>query len=56
MRSIPPLPVGTKKGNAKIADANGVGVGWIYSATDGTIKCNTTDGEKDEADKPYNQY
>ncbi len=56
MRSIPPLPVGTKKGNVTIADANGVGVGWIYSGTDGTIKSNTTDAEKDEAGKQYNQY
>jgi prepilin-type N-terminal cleavage/methylation domain-containing protein len=56
MRSIPPLPVGTRKGNSLIADANGVGVGWIYNATDGAIKSNTADDEKDEADKPYNQY
>ncbi|MCL5282147.1 MAG: prepilin-type N-terminal cleavage/methylation domain-containing protein [Planctomycetes bacterium] len=56
MRSIPPLPVGTKKGSAKIADANGVGVGWIYSSTDGTIKANTTDGEVDEAGTKYNAY
>lgn len=57
MRSIPPLPVGTKKGNAKIGtDPNGAGVGWMYNATDGTIKSNTADSEKDEADKPYNQY
>jgi prepilin-type N-terminal cleavage/methylation domain-containing protein len=56
MRAIPPLPVGTKKGNSKIADANGVGVGWIYNGTDGTIKTNTTDLEKDEAGKQYNMY
>lgn len=56
MRSIPPLPVGGKKGSSTIADANGVGVGWIYSATDGTIKANTTDAEVDEAGKKYNAY
>ena len=56
MRSIPPLPVGAKKGNAKIADANGAGVGWIYNATDGTIKSNTTDAEVDEAGTKYNAY
>ena len=56
MRSIPPLPVGGKKGNSTIADANGAGVGWIYNSSDGTIKSNTTDSEKDEADKQYNQY
>lgn len=56
MRSIPPLPVGAKKGGAKIADANGPDVGWIYSSTEGTIQTNTTDAEIDEAGKKYNQY
>jgi prepilin-type N-terminal cleavage/methylation domain-containing protein len=56
MRSIPPLPVGGKKGNSAIADANGPGVGWIYSATGGTIKANTADAEIDEAGKQYNAY
>ena len=56
MRSIPPLPVGGKKGNSTIADANGAGVGWIYSATEGTIKANTSDAEIDEAGKKYNVY
>jgi general secretion pathway protein G len=56
MRSIPPLPVGGKKGSSTIADANGVGVGWIYSNTAGTIKANTTDAELDEAGKKYNAY
>jgi prepilin-type N-terminal cleavage/methylation domain-containing protein len=56
MRSIPPLPVGTKKGSATIAALDGAGVGWIYNAADGTIKSNTVDSEKDEADKSYNQY
>ncbi len=31
LRKIPPLPVGTNKGNTGIADAAGEGVGWIYS-------------------------
>ncbi len=56
MRSIPPLPVGGKKGNAKIADANGPAVGWLYTSTDGTIKANTADGEVDEAGVKYNTY
>ncbi len=56
MRSIPPLPVGAKKGCMTIADANAAGVGWIYSATDGTIKANTVDAEVDEAGKKYNAY
>jgi len=56
MRSIPPLPVGAKKGSTTIAAADANGVGWIYSATPGTIKANTTDSEKDEAGKQYNAY
>jgi prepilin-type N-terminal cleavage/methylation domain-containing protein len=56
MRSIPPLPVGAKKGSTKIAAADAAGVGWIYNATEGTIKANTTADEKDEAGKLYNEY
>jgi len=56
MRSIPPLPVGAKKGSKTIAAADGNDVGWIYSATDGTIKANTTDAEVDEAGTKYNTY
>ena len=56
MRSIPPLPVGAKKGNTVIAAADGNGVGWIYTATDGTIKANNADAEVDEAGKKYNTY
>jgi type II secretory pathway pseudopilin PulG len=56
MRSIPPLPVGAKKGGTKIAAADGTGVGWIYSATPGTVKPNTTASEKDEAGKLYSNY
>lgn len=56
MRSIPPLPVGGKKGSSTIADANAAGVGWIYTVTDGSIKANCTDAEVDEANKKYNTY
>lgn len=56
VRSIPPLPVGAKKGKTKIAAADANDVGWIYSATGGTVKANTTAGEKDDADKLYNTY
>jgi general secretion pathway protein G len=56
MRSIPPLPVGAKKGCTKIAAADAAGVGWIYGATAGTIRANTTAAEKDEADKLYSDY
>lgn len=55
MRSIPPLPVGTRKGENGIGTEDGNDVGWIYTAASGTIKANTTT-EKDEADKLYSDY
>jgi len=56
VRVIPPLPVGAKKGKSSISTADGTNVGWIYNATEGTIKANAADGEKDEAGKQYNLY
>lgn len=56
VRSIPPLPVGAKKGNTTIAATDANDVGWIYDDADGTIKANTTDSELDETDKKYNEY
>jgi len=59
MRSIPPLPVGAKKGKTGIAAATGDEVGWIYDATEGKIRANTVpgnEGEKDEAGKLYSDY
>ena len=35
MRTIPPLPVGAKKGKTGIATADGANVGWIYDGTEG---------------------
>ena len=55
IRSIPPLPVGDKKGKSGIAALTGAEVGWLYTESSGTIKANTTT-EKDEADKLYNTY
>jgi len=56
LRKVPPLPVGAKKGKTGIAAATGDDVGWIYTAASGTIKSNTTDSEKDVADKKYSDY
>lgn len=55
MRSIPPLPVGTRKGENGIAAADANDVGWIYTESSGTIRANTTT-EKDDADKLYSDY
>lgn len=58
MRSIPPLPVGDKKGSNGVGgagDATKASVGWIYDNADGTIHANTTT-EVDEAGKLYSEY
>jgi general secretion pathway protein G len=41
LRVVPPLPVGTRKGSAGIAAADGVGIGWLYDEATGTITANT---------------
>lgn len=56
VRSIPPLPVGAKKGNTGIAAADANDVGWIYTESTGSIRANTTATEKDDADKLYSSY
>ena len=56
VRSIPPLPVGTKKGGTGIDVADGNNVGWIYTAATGAIKANTSATEKDDANKLYSDY
>ncbi len=42
IRTIPPLPIGEKKGNTGIATADGAGVGWIYLPARGLIRPNLT--------------
>jgi type II secretory pathway pseudopilin PulG len=56
IRSIPPLPVGARKAKTGIKASDDPNTGWIYDATLGTVKANTTDTEKDDAGKQYNQY
>jgi general secretion pathway protein G len=55
MRSIPPLPVGARKGQNGIAAADANDVGWIYTESTGAIRANTTT-EKDDADVLYSDY
>jgi len=54
--SLPPLPVGAKKGNVAVAAADGASVGWIYDAATGSIRANCADTELDSAGKKYNTY
>ena len=56
LRTVPALPVGAKKGQNGIAAATGASVGWIYDATNGTIKANTTDTSPVEADAKGTLY
>jgi len=56
LRKVPPLPVGAAKGNTGIAAETGDGVGWIYTASTGDIRANTTDSEKDVTEKLYSDY
>jgi general secretion pathway protein G len=56
VRTIPPLPVGAKKGKSGIETATGAGVGWIYDAAEGKVHANTAADEKDEAGKAYSAY
>ena len=55
LRSVPPLPLGAKKGAAGIAAANGAGIGWIYTAATGDIRANTPT-EADDTGKLYNTF
>lgn len=55
IRSIPPLPVGTRKGSTTIATADAAGVGWIYTEGTGEINANTTT-ETDAAGTLYSDY
>jgi prepilin-type N-terminal cleavage/methylation domain-containing protein len=55
LQKVPPLPVGTKKGNNLIKAADGAGVGWLYDDTTHEIKANLA-GEKDARNKDYSQY
>jgi len=56
IRNVPPLPVGVRKGQTGIAAADANDVGWIYTASSGTITANTTASEKDDTDKLYSDY
>jgi len=59
LRSVPPLPVGLKKGAIGIDEeskAGSGGVGWIYDETTGAIRANCTDAELDSRDIRYNSY
>ena len=55
LRKIPPVPVGARKGGTLVGTSDGVHVGWIYDATEGTIRPNTTT-EADARGTLYRDY
>jgi general secretion pathway protein G len=56
LHSIPTLKVaGARKGSNGIAAADADGIGWIYTATTGTIKANSTETSSDGA-TTYDQF
>jgi len=55
LRSIPPLPVGVRKGMSGIGAGDANDVGWLYTEASGKITANTTT-EVDDARKPYKDY
>ena len=63
LRKIPPLPVGTKKGQSTIkiaaTDTEVPGTSteaWIYYPSTGEVKANLVAGELDGKDVPYKDY
>ena len=56
LRAIPPLPVGIRKGGAKIALSDAPGVGWIYAPASGEIRANTGIAEVSAAGVQYRDY
>jgi general secretion pathway protein G len=62
MRRLPPLPVGSRKGQITVrigADTDLPGVtseAWIYYPSSGDMKPNLPDTEADAGGTPYNQY
>lgn len=57
VRKIPPLPVGTNKGDNTFTDTLGTaGIGWFYDQNTGEVRANLPVGEADDAGTPYNQY
>ena len=55
IRKIPALKVGAEKGSTAVAAAAGIGKGWVYDATAGSIVANTGT-EEDASGKLYTDY
>lgn len=59
IRTIPALPVGTKKGATGITTTGPIGTdgaAWFYDPSNGTIRANLVDTEVDVRNRAYNAY
>jgi len=64
LKAVPPLPLGTKKGNASIVvvtdgtktPPQSGSAGWWYNSATGDFRANLADSETGDANKPYNEY
>jgi prepilin-type N-terminal cleavage/methylation domain-containing protein len=59
LRELPPLPVGSRKGNTavKASPPDGLGnFGWSYNESTAEIRANCAAGEQDDSGKDYNTY
>ncbi|MGP1347228.1 MAG: type II secretion system protein [Phycisphaerales bacterium] len=56
LRSIPALPVGTKKGETGVAAAVGAGIGWMYDEDTGVITAALPNTELDSRGVAYSDY
>ena len=56
IRTVPPMPVGTKKGKTGIATATDPNSGWIYEPSTGKIRADAGALEADDTGKLYINY
>lgn len=61
IRKIPPMPIGTKQGDATFADADSAAIGagtagWYYKATTGEIQANLAGTETAEDGTAFNAF
>jgi prepilin-type N-terminal cleavage/methylation domain-containing protein len=59
LRELPPLPIGSNKGQTEVKPLppDGAGAfGWAYDAGTGEIRANCSATEKDDGGKAYNTY
>jgi type II secretory pathway pseudopilin PulG len=56
LRSVPPLPVGARKGKNGIATVSDPNSGWIYTPASGDIRADAVPTELDDSGRAYRDY